>query len=103
MLSFNITINLNFFNIFGLLNFTIISIHFFIRVFYFFTGISKHTRLRKEALNILLCLATKLKEKNISEELTKLTDMFSKALPDLSTDNQPEIKCRLNDIKQILY
>ncbi|CAH1134863.1 unnamed protein product [Ceutorhynchus assimilis] len=66
-------------------------------------GIAKYTRLRKEALNLVFCLGTKLKQNNITGELKKLTDMFSKALPDLATDTQPEIKFRLNDIKQLLY
>ncbi|XP_066149370.1 proteasome adapter and scaffold protein ECM29 [Euwallacea fornicatus] len=65
-------------------------------------GISKHTRLRKEALNIVFCLATKLKEKESDEELKKLRHMFTKALESLSNDSQPEIKCRVLDIKQIL-
>ncbi|XP_050294248.1 proteasome-associated protein ECM29 homolog [Anthonomus grandis grandis] len=65
-------------------------------------GIAKHTRLRKEALNIVFCLGTKLKQQNNQEELNKLTDTFSKSLVELSNDNQPEIKCRINDIKQIL-
>ncbi|KAL1514253.1 hypothetical protein ABEB36_003540 [Hypothenemus hampei] len=66
-------------------------------------SISKHTRLRKEALNIVFCLAKKLKEINANEELQKLTETFSAELGNLSTDTQPEIKCRLQDIKQILF
>lgn len=65
-------------------------------------GISKHTRLRKEALNIIFCLGTKLKERSdVTSELNKVGEAFSKALPDLSSDNQPEIKSRVNDIKKI--
>ncbi|KAJ8917780.1 hypothetical protein NQ315_010686 [Exocentrus adspersus] len=57
-------------------------------------GISKHTRLRKEALNVTFCLGTKLKEINQNSELDKLCSMFKEVLPDIVNDNQPEIKSR---------
>lgn len=65
-------------------------------------GISKHTRLRKESLNVVFCMGTKLKQKNQEEEFKKLQNMFEEALEDISGDNQPEIKSRLTDIKNLL-
>nr|CAH7763652.1 unnamed protein product [Callosobruchus chinensis] len=65
-------------------------------------SIAKHTRLRKEALNIILGLGKKLKDKNRTQEFEKLSDMFSNMLPNLSSDTTPEIKSRVNDIKKIL-
>ncbi|CAG9821949.1 unnamed protein product [Phaedon cochleariae] len=65
-------------------------------------GISKHTRLRKEALNVVFCLASKLKEKNRIQEFEKLRIMFSEVLPNIVSDNQPEVKSRVIDIKKIL-
>ncbi|RZC32274.1 proteasome-associated protein ECM29 -like [Asbolus verrucosus] len=65
-------------------------------------GISKHTRLRKESLNVVFCMGKKLKEKNREEELLKLRDMFNQVLAEISGDNQPEIKSRLTDIKNLL-
>lgn len=67
-----------------------------------FTGISKHTRLRKETLNIIYCLANKLKENERQEEFQQLTDLFNRILPDIVNDHQPEVKSRVNDIKKIL-
>ncbi|KAG5880535.1 hypothetical protein JTB14_026768 [Gonioctena quinquepunctata] len=64
-------------------------------------GIAKHTRLRKEALNVIYCLATKLNETKRSQEFESLMGMFSEILPDLANDNQPEIKSRVNDIKKM--
>lgn len=65
-------------------------------------GISKHTRLRKEALNVVFCLGKKLKEKKHIDEIGKLKQMFEEVLDDLSNDTQPEIKSRLTDIKNLL-
>ncbi|KAJ8977535.1 hypothetical protein NQ317_010055 [Molorchus minor] len=57
-------------------------------------GISKHTRLRKEALNVVFSLGTKLKEKNRLQEFESLSNMFNNNLPNIVNDNQPEIKSR---------
>lgn len=65
-------------------------------------GISKHTRLRKEALNVVFCMGKKLKEKKNEEEFKKLQAMFNEVFDDISTDIQPEIKSRLIDIKNLL-
>ncbi|XP_019760174.1 proteasome adapter and scaffold protein ECM29 [Dendroctonus ponderosae] len=63
---------------------------------------SKQTKMRKEVLNIIFCMATKLKQKNITDELANVTAIFADISAKLSSDNQPEIKCRLHDIKQLL-
>lgn len=73
-----------------------------IKVITYALEISKHTRLRKETLSIIFSLATKLKEKNHQTELNKLSTAFNNILPELSKDNQPEIKSRVTDIKQLL-
>jgi proteasome component ECM29 len=65
-------------------------------------GISKHTKLRKESLNVVFCMGKKLKERNHEEEFNKLRDMVDQVMVDISGDNQPEIKSRLTDIKNLL-
>lgn len=67
-----------------------------------FLGISKHTRLRKEALNVIYCLANKLKSTERQQEFNQLAQLFNNILPDIANDNQPEVKSRVNDIKKIL-
>lgn len=64
-------------------------------------GISKHTRLRKEALNVIFSLVTKLK-KSKAQEFEVVCRTFNEILPDFESDNQPEIKSRVNDIKKLL-
>lgn len=65
-------------------------------------SIGKHTRLRKEALNVVFCLGTKLKEKKRERDFESLAKMFNGALADIANDTQPEIKSRVNDIKKML-
>lgn len=68
----------------------------------FSSDISKFTRIRKEALNIVLSLARKMREMDNHEQLDKLTRVFQELLPDLMKDNQPEIRTRVVDIKEML-
>ncbi|XP_012233833.1 proteasome adapter and scaffold protein ECM29 [Linepithema humile] len=65
-------------------------------------NISKFTRIRKEALNIVLSLARKMRETNNDEQLDKITRVLKELLPDLVKDNQPEIRTRVVDIKEML-
>ncbi|KAK4875583.1 hypothetical protein RN001_012005 [Aquatica leii] len=65
-------------------------------------GISKHTRLRKDTLSVLFVLTTKLKEKKRHSEINKISKTFYEVLPELVKDNQPEIKSRVTDIKNLL-
>lgn len=65
-------------------------------------SISKHTRLRTEALNIVFCLGMRLKEKERKQQLEIVCKTFDEILPNIAGDNQPEIKSRVNDIKKIL-
>lgn len=65
-------------------------------------NVSKYTRIKKEALNIILSLARKLTETNNSKQLEKITALFKEFLPELSKDNQPEIRTRVVDIKNML-
>lgn len=67
-----------------------------------FIDISKFTRIRKEALNIVLSLARKMRETNNDEQLDKITRILKELLPDLVKDNQPEIRTRVVDIKEML-
>lgn len=64
-------------------------------------SISKHTRLRKEALNVIFSLGTKLK-KSQAPEYDVLGRSFGEILPSFESDTQPEIKSRVNDIKKLL-
>lgn len=64
-------------------------------------GISKHTKLRKEALNIVFLLAKKYKEKNRTEDFQELNNKFVEFLSSLEMDKQPEIRSRVIDIKNI--
>lgn len=64
-------------------------------------NIAKHTRLRKEALNVIFSLAKKLKEKNRQNDFTELNTKFVDLLPSLENDNQPEIRSRVVDIKDL--
>lgn len=66
-----------------------------------FPGIP-HTGLKKEALNILLTLSSRLIEKKAVNELTLLKKTFDEILITLQRDNAPEIKIRLKDIKDKL-
>lgn len=61
----------------------------------------KHTRLRKEALNVIFSLGTKLK-KSRAPEFDVLRSSFKEILPGFESDTQPEIKSRVTDIKKLL-
>ncbi|KAK9746868.1 Proteasome stabiliser [Popillia japonica] len=65
-------------------------------------SIAKNTRLRKEALNVIFSLAKKLGDSNHRGDFEKLCSVFEEMLPDLSKDNQPEIKSRVTDIRKLL-
>lgn len=71
-------------------------------IMFLFLDISKFTRIRKEALNIVLSLARKMRDTNNSEQLDKMTRILKELLPDLVKDNQPEIRTRVVDIKEML-
>ncbi|XP_012280899.1 proteasome-associated protein ECM29 homolog isoform X2 [Orussus abietinus] len=65
-------------------------------------GISKYTRIRKEALNIVFSLSRRFRDTKNITHLENLTTLFTEVLPDLSGDNQPEIRSRVIDIKDML-
>ncbi|XP_008560300.1 proteasome adapter and scaffold protein ECM29 [Microplitis demolitor] len=65
-------------------------------------GISKYTRIRKEALNIILVLSKKLIDSGNDKQLESLKKLFCQLLSnELASDNQPEIRTRVVDIKAI--
>ncbi|CAG9835676.1 unnamed protein product [Diabrotica balteata] len=64
-------------------------------------SVGKHTRLRKEALNVVFCLGTKLKDKNRHQEFDNLSKVFMELLPEIANDNTPEVKSRVTDIKKM--
>ncbi|XP_043596940.1 proteasome adapter and scaffold protein ECM29 isoform X1 [Bombus pyrosoma] len=64
-------------------------------------GIS-YTRIRKEALNIALSLGRKLRSTNNNEQFDKMILIIQEALPELTKDNEPEIRTRIIDIKEML-
>ncbi|CAK9831680.1 Proteasome adapter and scaffold protein ECM29 [Anthophora retusa] len=69
--------------------------------FIFFLGIS-FTRIRKEALNIALSLGRKLRSTENNEQFDKMISIIQEALPELTKDNEPEIRTRIIDIKEML-
>ncbi|KDR13581.1 proteasome-associated protein ECM29 homolog isoform X2 [Zootermopsis nevadensis] len=68
----------------------------------FALGVLKHTRLRKEALNVLYLLGKKLRALNQADELRGLSATFGPLLEECVKDNAPEIKSRVVDIKNLL-
>ncbi|XP_066591555.1 proteasome adapter and scaffold protein ECM29 [Prorops nasuta] len=65
-------------------------------------GESKYTRIRKESLNIILCLSKKMLGAENIEQLDKVKSLANELLPELLKDNQPEIRMRVVDVKSIL-
>lgn len=65
-------------------------------------SIAKHTKLRKEALNVVMSLGKKLKEQKYEPEFVKVTLMYEEAFVELTKDHQPEIKSRVVDISNML-
>lgn len=61
-----------------------------------------HTGLKRESLNIVLTLSSRLIEKQATHQLTFLKKTFDEILPALQRDNAPEIKIRLKDIEDKL-
>lgn len=64
-------------------------------------GIS-YTRIRKEALNIALSLGRKLRYTKNNEKFDKMILIIQETLPELTKDNEPEIRTRIIDIKEML-
>lgn len=73
----------------------------FVFIFIFHSAIP-HTGLKKEALNIVLTLSSRLIEKQAINELAMLKKTFDEILVTLQRDNAPEIKIRLKDIEDKL-
>ncbi|XP_011494527.1 PREDICTED: proteasome-associated protein ECM29 homolog [Ceratosolen solmsi marchali] len=65
-------------------------------------GIAKYTRIRKEALNIVISLSRKLSNTQNVKQLNFITALMNDMLTELSKDNQPEIRSRVVDIKGML-
>lgn len=65
-------------------------------------GTSRYTRIRKEGLNIVLSLLKKLNETKNIKQLDKIKLVLKELMPDLVKDNQPEIRTRVIDIKEML-
>ncbi|OXU22910.1 hypothetical protein TSAR_016170 [Trichomalopsis sarcophagae] len=65
-------------------------------------GIAKYTRIRKEALNIVISLSRKLSEMQNHKQSNFMMALMKDMLPELSKDNQPEIRSRVVDIKDML-
>lgn len=64
-------------------------------------SISNYTRIRKEGLNIMLSLSKKLIDSENIKQMDFLKALFCQLLPELSQDNQPEIRTRVVDLKVI--
>ncbi|XP_029040341.2 proteasome adapter and scaffold protein ECM29 isoform X1 [Osmia bicornis bicornis] len=60
-----------------------------------------YTRIRKEALNMVLSLGKKLRDTKNTEQFDKMTLVIQKVLSELTKDNEPEIRTRLIDIKEM--
>lgn len=67
----------------------------------FFVIDISYTRIRKEALNMVLTLGKKLRDTKNTEQFDKMTLVIQKALSELTKDNEPEIRTRLIDIKEM--
>lgn len=67
-----------------------------------FLGIAKYTRIRKEALNIVISLSRKLSETQNHKHSNFMMALMKDMLTELSKDNQPEIRSRVVDIKDML-
>ncbi|XP_076235930.1 proteasome adapter and scaffold protein ECM29 isoform X2 [Calliopsis andreniformis] len=63
-------------------------------------GIS-YTTIRKEALNIVFSLGKKLRDSTNTEQFNQLTTVLQEHMPRLTKENEPEIRIRLMDIKEI--
>lgn len=61
-----------------------------------------HTGLKKEALNVVLILTTRLVEKQATQKLILVKRTFNQILTKLQRDTAPEIKIRLKDIEEML-
>lgn len=70
-------------------------------IFSYILGIP-HTGLKKEALNIILSLSSRLIEKRATHQLALLKKTFGEILITLQRDHAPEIKIRLKDIEDKL-
>lgn len=66
-----------------------------------FLGVTKHSRLRKEALNIIFTLGDKLKTTGRTNELKVFTDKLRDRIQELEKDPTPEIRTRLMDLKEM--
>ncbi|KAF7987486.1 hypothetical protein HCN44_003248 [Aphidius gifuensis] len=64
-------------------------------------GISKYTRIRKESLNIFLTMSKKFIDNKHDKQFDNLKSLFCQILPELTLDNQPEVRTRIVDIKSI--
>lgn len=62
----------------------------------------RYTRIKKEGLNIVISLSKKLNETKNIENLDKIKLVVKELMPDLTKDNQPEIRTRVIDIKEML-
>ncbi|XP_017886202.1 uncharacterized protein LOC108628849 [Ceratina calcarata] len=71
------------------------------KILKFSIGLSS-TRIRKEALNLALSLGKKLQLTNRTEQFNKMITIIQEALPELTKDNEPEIRTRIIDIKEML-
>lgn len=69
--------------------------------FIFLVGIS-YIRIRKEILDIALSLSRKLQHTGNNDQFDKLILIIQEALPELTKDNEPEIRTRIIDIKEML-
>ncbi|XP_059487966.1 proteasome adapter and scaffold protein ECM29 [Neocloeon triangulifer] len=64
-------------------------------------SVSKHPKLRKEALGVLFLLAKRLKDDDRKDQIYNLERNLKKNLDEASRDSQPEIKSRVADIREL--
>ncbi|KAK7866865.1 hypothetical protein R5R35_006031 [Gryllus longicercus] len=65
-------------------------------------GVAKHTRLKKEALNVLYLLVKRLQETKQTAILQMVTESLWDHLEEAGRENAPEIKSRVVDIKELI-
>lgn len=73
-----------------------------IKVLDYSFGMSRNTRLRKEALNVLIALVKKLQGLENVSHYSDINALFNLHITTLTEDNQPEIKSRVVDLKRML-
>ncbi|CAB3362538.1 Hypothetical predicted protein [Cloeon dipterum] len=64
-------------------------------------SVSKHPKLRKEALGVLFLLVKRLKDEDRKSQIANIEKKLKKNLEEASRDSMPEIKSKVADIREL--